>query len=344
MGYRKFKNLFLLFFAGILMISCGQRGGEEQLYSGTALGTTYHIKYYSSGKEFGFAKGLDSIFRNINHSMSTYQKDTDISRINSGDSTVQVDENFRKVFLYSDTVYKQSHGYFDPTVGNLVNAYGLGPDHILAEVNDREIDSMMQYVGFNKVSITPDNHIKKKETQIFIDFNAIAKGYTIDVIAHYLDAHKVDNYLIEVGGELVAKGKNIKNNKPWVVAIDDPLQTEDERTFKATLKLTNRAMATSGNYRKFRIDSVTGQRYVHTVNPITGRSRKSNLLSASVLAKNCALADAYATSFMALGLEKSKEMLNRLDNVDAYLIYDEGNDKVSVYSTSGFKKILLSEN
>ncbi|MGB8705740.1 MAG: FAD:protein FMN transferase, partial [Gillisia sp.] len=206
--YRKFRKFFLLIFGAILAISCGNRGGEEQVYSGTALGTSYHIKYYNSGRDFGFAKGLDSIFRNINQSMSTYQKNTDISRINAGDSTVQVDDNFRKVFLYSDTVYKQSQGYFDPTVGNLVNAYGLGPDHILAEVTDPEIDSMMQYVGFNKVKITADNHIKKEKPEIFLDFNAIAKGYTIDVIAHYLDVHKVDDYLIEVGGELVAKGKN----------------------------------------------------------------------------------------------------------------------------------------
>jgi thiamine biosynthesis lipoprotein len=142
---------------------------------------------------------------------------------------------------------------------------------------------------------------------------------------------------------LVAKGRNKAKDQSWIVAIDNPMQTEESRTYQATLALKERAMATSGNYRKFRVDSLTGQRFVHTINPITGMSEKSNLLSASVLAENCAVADAYATAFMALGLEKSREMLERLQNVDVYFIYTEENDKIKVFVSEGFEKVLVKE-
>ena len=254
-----------------------------------------------------------------------------------------VDENFQEVFKTSEEIYKESNGYFDPTVGNLVNAYGFGPDHTLDSINQVQIDSMLQYVGFNKVKLTSNNKIQKERPEIFLDFNAIAKGYTIDVIAHYFDSKNIENYLIELGGELVAKGTNTSTKNAWVVGIDDPLQEEGNRTLEATLELKDRAMATSGNYRKFRVDSKTGQRFVHTINPLSGKSEKSNLLSASVLAKNCTLADGYATAFMALGLERSQDILKKLKDVDVYLIYTEENGDVKVFTSSGFDKALLKD-
>jgi len=343
MAYKKFKITFLLSIVVLLVISCNNNKEGEQALEGAALGTTYHIKYFGNLTPDVANKGLDSIFEVINKSMSTYQADSDISKINAGDSSVVVDQNFQEVFNASKEIYKESKGYFDPTVGNLVNAYGFGPDHTLDSINQVEIDSMLQYVGFNKLKLTSENRIQKEKPQIFLDFNAIAKGYTIDVIARYLDSKKINNYLIELGGELVAKGMNSSNDSAWVVGIDDPLQQEDTRTLKATLSLHNRAMATSGNYRKFRIDPKTGQRFVHTINPISGMSEKSNLLSASVLAKNCTLADGYATAFMALGLDRSKEMLENLNNIDVYLIYAEENGDVQIYTSSGFDDALLKE-
>ena len=160
------------------------------------------------------------------------------------------------------------------------------------------------------------------------------------MIAEYLNSNNVVNYLVEVGGELVAKGKNIESEEPWVVGIDDPLQMDGNRELKATLYLKDGGMATSGNYRKFRMDSLTGQRYVHTINPKTGMSEKSNLLSASVLADNCTLADGYATAFMALGFKRSKEMLSRIKGVEVYFIYVEEDGEVKVYSTPGFEEVL----
>lgn len=314
-------------------------GPEAQVYSGEALGTTYSIKFFHP-EELEIEEELDSIFEVINNSMSTYQEDSDISNINSGDTSISVDDNFKKVFLASGKIYKESEGYFDPTVGNLVNAYGFGPESGSEELKTGEIDSLMQYVGFNKLVLTPENKIKKRKEGIYLDFNAIAKGFTVDVIAEMLDQKGVKDFLIEVGGELVAKGINKEKEKPWIIAIDNPLQTEENRTLQATLFLKNRAMATSGNYRKFRVDSVTGQSFVHTINPITGKSEKNNLLSVSVLAENCMLADGYATAFLARGFEKSKEMLKKLENVDVYFVYTNPSGEVNVFTSEGFEKVL----
>jgi len=341
---RKFNKAILAVAAlGIgFFVSCGNPGPEEQAYVGEALGTSYHIKLFGP-ENLNIEKGLDSIFDVVNNSMSTYQSDSDISKINSGDTSIQVDENFRKVFNFSKKIYRESNGYFDPTVGNLVNAYGFGPGSQSDGLTRTEIDSMLQYVGFDKVNLTTENKIVKQRPEIYLDFNAIAKGYTVDVIALFLDKKGVQDYLIEVGGELVSKGRNKAKNQSWIVAIDNPMQTEENRTYQAALALKDRAMATSGNYRKFRVDTLTGQRFVHTINPITGMPEKSNLLSTSVLAENCAVADAYATAFMALGMEKSKAMLERLENVDVYFIYAEENDKVKVFASEGFKKVLVKE-
>ncbi|MDT0641683.1 FAD:protein FMN transferase [Zunongwangia sp. F363] len=333
------RKFLAAIFAIFIFLSCSEDGAEKYTASGDALGTTYHITFFAEN-ELPVADALDSIFRVINNSMSTYQEDSDISRINDGNTNIQVDSNFVEVFNYSEKIYNESNGYFDPTVGLLVNAYGFGPENFYEEPDSLEIDSLMTYVGFDKLKLTEDHKIRKEDPGIYMDFNAIAKGYTIDVIAKWFDEKGVDNYLIELGGELVAKGKNTENDHSWRVAIDDPQQEEGERTYQTVLSLENRALATSGNYRKFRTDSLTGEAFVHTINPLTGKARQSNLLSASVLAENCTLADGYATAFMALGLEKSKEMLQRLDGVEVYLIYAGEANEMQVYSSEGFKKYL----
>lgn len=324
----------------LLLFSCKEGGLQEYVYTGEAIGTTYQLKFYHS-EEIDVERGIDSIFEVINRSMSTYQEDSDISRINAGDTTLAVDHNFLEVFNYSAQIHRESGGYFDPTVGNLVNAYGFGPSGAEEELSEREVDSMLQFVGFDKVRLKADQTITKEHSSVYLDFNAIAKGYAVDVIGRFLDGHKVQDYLIEVGGELVARGINQSREQPWVVAIDDPLQAEGKRTFQATLKLQDRAMATSGNYRKFRRDPVTGRHFVHTINPITGLSERSDLLSASVLAGNCTLADGYATAFMAMGYEAAKEMVRELENVDVYFIYSGEGEEVKVFTTPGFEKALV---
>lgn len=331
--------LFLLPFFFGFMQSCEQQPAANAI-AGEALGTTYHIKYYSE-VDVPLEHALDSIFERVNQSMSTYREGSDISRINRGDSLIKVDTLFRKVFELSEKVYKESGGYFDPTVGNLVNFYGFGPERGTKVIDTAKVDSLMQYVGLNKINLNQDGLVKSTAPAVYLDFNAIAKGYTIDLIGHYLKSQKVENYLIELGGELLAKGENLEKEGTWTVGIDDPEQKEEERTLTAAVKLKDRAMATSGNYRKNRVDSETGKMYVHTIDPLTGYAQKSDVLSASVLAENCALADAYATAFMAMGFDRSKELLAKLQNVDAFLIYAEENGEIGRFTTPGFEKVLV---
>lgn len=325
----------------LLLISCdNQKKINSHQYNGEALGTTYMVRYFSD-EDIKFEKSLDSIIEEINSSMSTYITKSDISRINRGDTTVKIDENFEKVFNASNKIYKESNGFFDPTVGVLVNAYGFGPEKPLNEIDSTTLDSLKNLVGFNKIRINEDGTIKKENPTIYLDFNAIAKGYTIDVIAEYLESHNVENYLIELGGELRAKGMNLENESDWIVGIDDPNQEEGTRRLQAKVKLKDAAMATSGNYRKYRLDSVTGQQYVHTINPKTGKAERSNLLSATVITGNCMMADGYATAFMALGLDRTKDVLEDLENVEVYIMYSGKDGAMEIFNTPGFQKYLL---
>jgi FAD:protein FMN transferase len=334
-------RIALLIFTVIFFNSCSvDNRPESHGYNGEALGTTYMVRYYTD-KEFDFENAMDSLVDVINSSMSTYITKSDISRINRGENEVQVDDHFVKVFSASKKIFKETKGYFDPTVGVLVNAYGFGPGETINELDEATLDSLKQFIGLDKIKLEEDNIIVKQHPSVYLDFNAIAKGYTIDVIAEYLESKNVENYLIELGGELRAKGKNLANDAAWIVGIDDPEQEEGERKLKAKVKLINAAMATSGNYRKFRTDSVTGRRYVHTINPLTGKAEKSNLLSASVIAGDCMMADGYATAFMALGLEKSRNLLDDLEGVEAYILYSTENGGMKIYSTPGFQKLLV---
>lgn len=324
-----------------MLFSCNRVAQlENHQFTGEALGTTYMIRYFSDD-DLKFERALDSIIDDINSSMSTYITKSDISRINRGDTSVSVDENFRAVFTASSKIYKESEGFFDPTVGVLVNAYGFGPGKPLNTLDTNSLDSLRNLVGFSKVMLTDRLTIQKENPAIYLDFNAIAKGYTIDVIADYLESNNVENYLIELGGELRAKGKNLESNAHWVVGIDDPNQGNGERRLQAKVKLVNAAMATSGNYRKYLVDSITGQKYVHTINPKTGKAERSDLLSASVLAENCMLADGYATAFMALGLERTKQLLQELEGVEAYILYSTPEGDMDQFSTPGFKENIL---
>lgn len=323
-----------------LVISCGQRNGKwvKNVAVGEALGTSYSLIYISE-KELDYQSQFDSIFQVINRSMSTYIPTSDISKINRGDTTVVVDHMFREVFELSKKIYNATGGYFDPTVGVLVNAWGFGPGKEL-EMNTERVDSLLHYVGFNKVNISPNNTISKTDPHIYFDFNAIAKGYAVDRLAVFLDEKGIENYLLEVGGELVAKGENTLRKKQWVVAIDDP-QMDWERTSKQTVNMKDNAMASSGNYRKFKIDPETGAKYVHTIDPLTGFTKNSNILAATVVAKDCATADAYATALMAMDLTRSKEVLEADQLLEGYIIYLDDAGAVQEYMTEGFKKMLI---
>ena len=318
----------------ILFVAC-ETPSSLQIHQGRALGTSYTIQYEGVSHQYAqYQKSIDSLFQVINQSLSTYWPDSDISKINRGDSLVVVDSHFKKVFRKATTVWKKTDGFFDPTVGSLVNAYGFGPQKPLRRIGTVQLDSLRKFTGWEKISLRENGTIRKDHPAIYLDFNAIAKGYTVDVIANYLLEKGQQNYLVEIGGEVVANGISPKFQKAWTIAIDDPQQGA-ERRFKTTLSLVDEALATSGNYRKYRIDSLTGEKYVHSLNPHTGLPVKSSILSASVRAADCMTADAYATALMVLPLEKGQELIASATNLEAYWIVSQGSTTLEV-STKGW--------
>ncbi len=321
------KRYFVLLFLGIL-ISCGQKKQVQTIKTeGYVFGTTYHITYLDDATS-AYQKSIDSLFYLMNKSLSTYLLTSDISKINKGDTTIVVDAFFKEVYQKSKRIYTETEGYFDPTVGNLVNAWGFGPKEAKKDIDSVEVDKMMQLVGFDKTQLL-NGKIVKDSAAIVFDFNSIAKGFGVDVVGRFLESKKIKNYLVEIGGEIRARGKNIKNNY-WRAAIEKP-NTDGTQSFQTTVMLKNSSMATSGNYRKFRITK-EGKKYVHTVNPKTGFATESNLLSASVIINgDCSDVDAYATAFMAMGLEKTKAFLVKYPQIKVLLIYLDANGALQEY-------------
>jgi FAD:protein FMN transferase len=326
---------FLMF---LVLCACTEDAIIKNQATGTAFGTTFSI-IYPAGEVLDYQTEIDSVIAAVNASLSTYIPHSDISKINGGDSTIVVDPMFRAVFQLSKTIYDATDGYFDPTVGTLVNAWGFGPEQAVP-MTPEVVDSLMAYVGFNKVELRPDGKIKKADARIYFDFNAIAKGYAIDRLAAMLDAKGIQNYLVEVGGEIVAKGINTQKQKPWVVGIDDP-QATMERATKLLIQLEDRALASSGNYRKYKVDEITGEKYVHTIDPKTGLTKNSNTLGVTILAHDCATADAYATAFMAMDLDKAVQLISKMPDLEAYIIYLDEQGETKEYLTAGFKDIVL---
>ncbi len=318
-------------------LGCQSGALHEQQYQGGALGTSYAITVFGPSAE-DLQPQIDSVFRVLNQSLSTYIPQSDISRINAGDTTITVDAMFREVFEASREVHRATDGYFDPTVGILVDAWGFGPGTAL-EMDSLVVDSLLQYVGLDKVRITSDNRVGKQLPGIRLDFNAIAKGYAIDRLAAMLDARGAELYLVEVGGEVRTRGGHPVKKQPWMVGIDDP-QVTDGRRIMQIVALQDVSMASSGNYRKFRVDPESGEKFVHTIDPHTGFTRSSNVLATSVLAPTCMLADGYATAFMAMDLVDSKKLLEASDTLEGYIIYLDASGNLAEYFTPGFEALL----
>lgn len=346
------KYLYTLCIA-VLVTACGTTPKENVYYiKGEAQGTTYSITYIAKAPVEKVA--IDSILQVIDLSMSTYIDNSLISKINRGEN-LPIDPHFEKVFSASFDIYWQSKGAFDPSIGQLINAWGFGKKENHTPPTQKQIDSLLALTGMDKVHYidTPRGaFIRKDNPNIQLNFNAIAQGYTSDVIADYFLSKQISNFIVEVGGELVIHGRNTLKNKPWRIGIDNPLQKPDEdREIVATVELTDCGLATSGNYRKLWTDSISGQKYVHTINPKTGRPQPSNLLSATVIAPSAMLADGYATTLMALGgIEKAKDFLAQHKELKAVLLYSDKAHKrlIQKYVTENltieFESQTLSEN
>ena len=327
------KNSLILLLV-TLFFSCKQEPKSIKV-AGDIFGTFFEVTYLSENNE-NYQKQFDSIFSIINTSMSNYQENSDISKLNRNEE-VTVDANFIKVFNASKKLYRETEGVFDPTIGKLVNAWNFGSENQKIKLDSVKIDSLKRFVGLNKVGLI--GNTIKKDDGAFLDFNAIAKGYAVDVLAKCLRHLKVASFLVEIGGEIVAQGKSLKSNSFWKVAIDDPHQGEN-RTFIQVITLENKALATSGNYRKFSINETTGERWVHSINPKTGKAIPSNILSVSVLAENCMKADAFATALMVMPLQQAKLLIEKQPSLEAYWILSDSLGKVKEVFSSGF----LNEN
>ena len=335
---KELKRFYSVLVVAVLFISC-DKTSDFYTIQGEAQGSTYSIKYISN-EENVTKNQIDSLLTAFDLSLSTYRPDSKISKINAGDSTVVVDDFFTETFQLSDQIYKETKGLFDPTIGVLVNAYGFGPNKQQQDLSPKQIDSLLQFVGFDKIALNSNKTISKKHQETFIDFNAIAQGYSVDVVVNYLKSKGIENAIVEIGGELFALGKNTIENKNWVVGIDDPLQKPEERTLIAKVNLENLGMATSGNYRKVMVDEVTGEKFVHIINPKTGLAQKNHVLSATVLSKSSGLSDGYATAFMLMNLEESKAFLQQHPELYVMLLYADSNNKMQRFTTDNFNKLI----
>ena len=313
----------IISFLSLLLISCNVDSSNYKRIQGDAFGTTYQVIVQSESNSSKIKQSIDSIFEVVNNSMSTYRSNSIISKVNQSQNPVKVDSHFIEVFKKSKDIWKLSNGYFDPTAGSIVNLYGMGPNNKLQSINKYKIDSVMQYVGLDKVYLNQQNFIVKTDENVYIDFNAIAKGYSVDLVKDLLININSNNFLIEVGGELITMGVNEKNKK-WKVAIQNPV---DLNSYYSEITLDGMSLATSGNYRKFRIDSETGVRYAHIVNPINGQSMSNNILSASVIANSCIEADAWATSLMLMDPMDAIEIINNIADIEV-LILTAINDQI----------------
>ncbi|MCL4856373.1 MAG: FAD:protein FMN transferase [Flavobacteriales bacterium] len=313
-------------FAFLTILACSNKKKSSLIsIEGEAQGTTYHIAYINSNG-VNYQRAIDSLLIEIDKSLSTYHKTSIITKFNQADSLVEIDEMFTDVFNLSKQVYQESEGAFNPTVAHLVNAWGFGFKNI-ENTDSSTIDSLLKFVDFDAISII-DNKVVKTNKNLMLDFNAIAQGYSVDVIADFLANQGIENYMVEIGGEVKVKGKNDKN-KLWRIGIDKPVENETERTLEAVVNLNNQSLATSGNYRKFY--EKDGAKYSHTLNPKTGYPVRHSLLSATVITDNCALADAYATVFMVVGIDKAKEILAKNNKIKAVLIFENENKQLETY-------------
>lgn len=292
---------------------------------GKVFGTTYSIIYKSTEN---YQDSLDVIFEKFNNSLSTYIPTSLVSKVNQNDTTVVVDDYFIEAYDKAKRLYKETDGYFDPTIGKLINAYGFGSGKEQKNLTENEIEELMKVTGFDKMTLVGNKVIKAPEIEFNV--NAFAKGLGIDVVGRFFEGKNINDYLVEIGGEIRARGKNSRNAL-WKVGIDDP-NTDGSRSQSRLIELDNQSMATSGNYRKFKIND-EGQKIVHTVNPKTGLAQENKLLSASVLLKgDCADVDAYATAFMAMGLEKTKLFLEEHPELKVVLLYTDDKGKIAEFT------------
>ena len=331
----KNKILLLLLILGCLTTGCNQKKKEFGRINGMAQGSTYSIVYENPVKftPEKIKETVEKILHNFDLSLSTYNDSSIISKINRN-KEVLVDTFFTEVFNKSCEISNMTDGAFDITVGPLVKAWGFGPD-AHKNFDKSKLDSLLNLVGFEKVKIK-DGRLIKANPGICLDFNAIAQGYSSDVIGRYFESLGIKDYVIEIGGEVRAKGN--KGGDYWRIGIDKPIDNNmvPGSDLQAIIKIKDKSLSTSGNYRKFYIED--GIKYSHEIDPKTGYPAHNSLLSATIIADDCATADGLATACMVMGKDKSIEFLNKYTNLEAYLVYSDNDGNFKTWITKNLRK------
>lgn len=300
---------------------------------GVTMGVVSYNITYLHPEGLNLKHSIDSLLKVWNMSMSTYIPESEISRFNRDVCFIFESPYFHPVLAKSKEVFENTGGAFDPTVGPLVNAWGFGPEKAMSS-DSAMVDSLLQLVGFDKLEFTQEK-VCKKTAGLQLDFSAIAKGYAVDVVADFIQSHGIDNLMVEIGGEVVCRGLN-PEGVAWRMGIESPAVNIEERKLFAIANLDNKAIATSGNYRNYYMQD--DKIYSHTIDPTTGYPIQRNILSASVIAEDCMTADAYATAFMVLGMEGTKKVLEKVKDIEAFLIYTDEDGAVAYYATPNLEK------
>ncbi len=328
----------LLIVISFLIISACEKSPSKYIYNkGFIYGTVYSIIYESpDGKDF--EDEINKKLKEYTMIFSTYEKESTISKINNNEA-VEIGEEFLSCFKRSMEISEITNGAFDITAGPMVNAWGFGPDKKL-KMDQAKVDSLTAITGYQKIEME-NGEIIKQNPDMKLDMSAIAKGFTSDLIASFLIEKACENYLVEIGGEVVAKGVNERGNT-WTVGIskpDEDLMVSNSE-LQAKIKLPDNALATSGNYRNFYEED--GKKYAHTIDPKTGYPVQHSLLSATVLAKDCMTADAFATAFMVMGHETGIELARSIPEIEVLFIYSDERGNNQIYMSEGFEEFVVN--
>lgn len=323
--------LVLLIVGTVLIL---RKQAPYQTDQGLVFGTVYKITYQSAEN---LKEDIEAELQKVDHSLSPFNPNSVITHINDN-TDLTPDSLFLHVFRLAKEVSAATHGAFDITVAPLVNAWGFGFKSG-SGVDPASIDSLRQWVGIDKVELASDGTVRKQDPNIQLDCSAIAKGFGVDCVARLLDRKGVRNYMVDIGGEVVVRGENPQQH-PWRIGVNKPIDDSlsVNQDLQTVLSISNVGMATSGNYRNFYYRD--GKKYAHTIDPRTGYPVQHNILSSTVIAADCATADAYATSFMVLGLDSAKAVCEQHPELEAYFIYSRPDSTNGIYFTEGMKKYI----
>lgn len=333
----KFFIHFLLIVA-LTGVSCREREAVIEGFNGLAQGTTYSI-LYDDNKNLNpddLKAEVEKILTGFDMSLSLYEDSSILSRINRNED-VPADKYFTAAYEKSVEISKLTGGAFDITIGPLVSAWGFGPDE-QKNFSEGKLDSILRLTGMNKVRLE-NGSVIKSDTGVKLDFNAIAQGYSVDVVYDYFDEIGLKNYLIEIGGEVRVRGT--KAGEKWRIGIDRPTDNNmlPGNDLKAVIRISDEALATSGNYRKFYIED--GVKYSHTINPKTGYPAKNNLLSATIIASDCSTADGIATACMVMGTDSAISFIENNPRFSAYFIYSDSAGNFRTWTSAGLQDRVL---